>query len=242
MWCTLYCNIHLVIRYATLASDHMRNNSEYYKSMCTSQHIPTVLYFVSSFLFPYSMQTPGDKQLPGVHPPILVGNPGHLPTSTQSSSVPTSTGSGFTDAKGSTATEPRASLVCEYGGKKEECGKFVDGDCDDYKTPVLLHTTSDLAEVLVEYNKLQGRLLQFTSNHSPLDTMYVTCTLSTRSVCTNILWCDHSNMLLHKDVHTLTFHIHSIPNIRDHNLKDVRVVGCEDHQQIEVGIIICLAE
>ena len=30
--------------------------------------------------------------------------------------------------------------------------------------------------------------------------------------------------------------MHSIPNIRDHNLKDVCVVDCEDHQQIKVRI------
>ena len=34
----------------------------------------------------------------------------------------------------------------------------------------------------------------------------------------------------------MILHMHSIPNIRDHNLKDVCAVGCEDHQQIKVRI------
>ena len=119
------------------------------------------------------MQALGDQHIQGVNLPVFSGNPGHLPTSSQSSSVPTD--SGFTDANGSTASGPRTSLVCEYGGKKGECEEFAGEICDDRKTPVLLHTASDLADVLVEYNKLEGRLLQFTSNHSPLSTMYVTC-------------------------------------------------------------------
>jgi hypothetical protein len=92
--------------------------------------------------------------------------------------------------------------VWGVGRKEGESTKFTDECFDDSKTPaVLLHTASDLAEVLVEHNKLQGRLLQFTSNQDPLSST-------------------------------------TIPNIRDHNLRDVSVVGCQlDHQKIQKFVI-----
>jgi hypothetical protein len=148
-----------------LAND---NKEKVYGAVTGSGIVPPALKTSSE------SDTPGDKQRKGVNSPVLGGSHVHPPVSSQASSV--FTDGGFTEVNSRISTRSRVSPVWGVGRKEGESTKFTDECFDDSKTPaVLLHTASDLAEVLVEHNKLQGRLLQFTSNQDPLSsTTYVT--------------------------------------------------------------------
>lgn len=87
------------------------------------------------------------------------------PTDAQSRSVPNT--SIFTEA---TRQSSALSPLCECGkvmtgGRGERC-------CREQDSNPVIHTIDDLTEILLEHNKLQARLAQFTSNISPSRTTY----------------------------------------------------------------------
>lgn len=70
--------------------------------------------------------------------------------------------------------EMKVSVTKEDGSRAKQ--KSIDDDSisDDSQPPVI-HTTDDLAAVLIEHNKLKGRLLQYTTDKVSSSTiMYVT--------------------------------------------------------------------
>lgn len=82
-----------------------------------------------------------------------------LPNDTQSRSFPKT--SFFTEAK------RQNSALSTVNGDREE------GNCRKNDSNPVLHTRTDLTDILLEHNKLQARLAQFMSNISPSSTAYV---------------------------------------------------------------------
>lgn len=82
-----------------------------------------------------------------------------LPNDIQSRSFPKT--SFFTEAK------RQSSALSIVNGDREE------GNCIKNDSNPVLHTRNDLTDILLEHNKLQARLAQFTSNISPSSTAYV---------------------------------------------------------------------
>ena len=73
-------------------------------------------------------------------------------------------------------TRPRSSPLSlfDYGKTGNERGEsIVEEECCDTCDYPVLFTRRDLAAILLEHNKLQGRVAHFRSNASPYNTMYV---------------------------------------------------------------------